>query len=55
MKKHRFFLFLPNLRPVALSLKEQTLPSTEQIPVANHDWPVDVLIVGDSGCFVRHH
>ncbi|KAE8376005.1 hypothetical protein BDV26DRAFT_283007 [Aspergillus bertholletiae] len=40
---------------VALSLKEQTLPSTEQIPVANHDWPVDVLIVGDNGCFVRHH
>ncbi|KAE8137901.1 hypothetical protein BDV38DRAFT_282513 [Aspergillus pseudotamarii] len=40
---------------VALSLKEQTLPSTEQIPVANHDWPVDVLIVGDNGCFVRHY
>ncbi|RAQ49255.1 hypothetical protein AFGD_002121 [Aspergillus flavus] len=40
---------------VALSLKEQTLPSTEHIPVANHDWPVDVLIVGDNGCFVRHH
>ncbi|KAE8394514.1 5-formyltetrahydrofolate cyclo-ligase [Aspergillus alliaceus] len=41
--------------PVALSLKEQTLPATEQIPVANHDWPVDVLIVGDNRCFVRHH
>ncbi|BAE55525.1 unnamed protein product [Aspergillus oryzae RIB40] len=40
---------------VALSLKEQTLPSTEHIPVANHDWPVDVLIVGDNRCFVRHH
>ncbi|KAK6813653.1 hypothetical protein RU639_010393 [Aspergillus parasiticus] len=40
---------------VALSLKEQTLPSTEHIPVANHDWPVDILIVGDNGCFVRHH
>ncbi|KAJ1710414.1 hypothetical protein NYO67_7412 [Aspergillus flavus] len=40
---------------VALSLKEQTLPSTEHIPVANHDWSVDVLIVGDNRCFVRHH
>ncbi|KAF7588754.1 hypothetical protein BBP40_005250 [Aspergillus hancockii] len=40
---------------VALSLKEQILPPTEQIPVANHDWLVDVLIVGDDRCFVRHH
>ncbi|KAE8354093.1 5-formyltetrahydrofolate cyclo-ligase [Aspergillus coremiiformis] len=40
---------------VALSLKEQTLPLTEQIPVANHDWLVDILIVGDNRCFVRRH
>ncbi|KAE8146957.1 5-formyltetrahydrofolate cyclo-ligase [Aspergillus avenaceus] len=39
---------------VALSLKEQALSPTEQIPVANHDWPVDVLIVGDDRCLVRH-
>ncbi|GAB1194322.1 hypothetical protein APSETT444_003566 [Aspergillus pseudonomiae] len=44
-----FDLEFRRLGHVALSLMEQTLPSTEQIPVANHDWPVDVLIVGDNG------
>ncbi|KKK22700.1 hypothetical protein ARAM_003996 [Aspergillus rambellii] len=38
---------------VALSLKEQTLSPPEEIPVTSHDWPVDVLIVGDDQCFVR--
>ncbi|PYH48916.1 5-formyltetrahydrofolate cyclo-ligase [Aspergillus saccharolyticus JOP 1030-1] len=40
---------------VALSLKEQMLPPTEEIPVAEHDWPVDVLIVGDDRTLVRQH
>ncbi|KAI9368702.1 hypothetical protein BJX61DRAFT_546275 [Aspergillus egyptiacus] len=38
---------------VALSLKEQTLSTPEEIPVTNHDWPVDILIVGDDRCLVR--
>ncbi|KAL2012505.1 hypothetical protein VTN00DRAFT_30 [Thermoascus crustaceus] len=32
---------------VALALKEQILPPTEEIPVGGHDWPVDAIIVGD--------
>ncbi|RAK75037.1 5-formyltetrahydrofolate cyclo-ligase [Aspergillus fijiensis CBS 313.89] len=40
---------------VALSLKEQMLPRTEEIPVADHDWPVDMLIVGDDRSLVRQH
>ncbi|PYH96530.1 5-formyltetrahydrofolate cyclo-ligase [Aspergillus ellipticus CBS 707.79] len=42
---------LPSL--VALCLHEQMLAPTEEIPVADHDWPVDVVIVGDDRCFVR--
>ncbi|KAL3457395.1 hypothetical protein BJX64DRAFT_18766 [Aspergillus heterothallicus] len=38
---------------VAVSLKEQTLSAPEEIPVTNHDWPVDILIVGDDRCLVR--
>ncbi|KAL4742662.1 hypothetical protein BDV11DRAFT_6477 [Aspergillus similis] len=38
---------------VALSLKEQTLSPPEQVPVTNHDWLVDVVIVGDDRCLVR--
>jgi 5-formyltetrahydrofolate cyclo-ligase len=38
---------------VALSLKEQTLSPPEEIPVTNHDWPVDILVVGDDRCLVR--
>ncbi|CEN61158.1 hypothetical protein ASPCAL07822 [Aspergillus calidoustus] len=38
---------------VALSLKEQTLSAPEEVPVTNHDWPVDILIVGDGRCLVR--
>ncbi|OOF94930.1 hypothetical protein ASPCADRAFT_171348 [Aspergillus carbonarius ITEM 5010] len=38
---------------VALSLKEQMLAPTEEIPVTDLDWPVDVLMVGDDRCLVR--
>ncbi|KAL4784091.1 hypothetical protein BJX76DRAFT_328293 [Aspergillus varians] len=38
---------------VALSLKEQTLSAPEEVPVTNHDWPVDIVIVGDDRCLVR--
>ncbi|KAL4876665.1 hypothetical protein BJY04DRAFT_210453 [Aspergillus karnatakaensis] len=38
---------------VALSLEEQTLSPPEEIPVTNHDWPVDILVVGDDRCLVR--
>ncbi|GCB17260.1 5-formyltetrahydrofolate cyclo-ligase [Aspergillus awamori] len=38
---------------VALALKEQMLDPTEKIPVADHDWLVDVLMVGDDRCLVR--
>ncbi|KAL4914091.1 hypothetical protein BDW62DRAFT_220291 [Aspergillus aurantiobrunneus] len=38
---------------VALSLKEQTLSSPEEVPVTNHDWLVDIVIVGDDRCLVR--
>ncbi|KAL2867201.1 5-formyltetrahydrofolate cyclo-ligase [Aspergillus lucknowensis] len=38
---------------VALSLKEQTLSPPEEVPVTNHDWLVDILIVGDDRCLVR--
>ncbi|KAL4865550.1 hypothetical protein BDV12DRAFT_148301 [Aspergillus spectabilis] len=38
---------------VALSLKEQTLSPPEEIPVTNHDWPVDILVIGDDRCLVR--
>ncbi|KAL2815832.1 hypothetical protein BDW59DRAFT_153659 [Aspergillus cavernicola] len=38
---------------VALSLKEQTLSPPEEVPVTNHDWPVDILIVGDDRCLVH--
>ncbi|KAL3471846.1 hypothetical protein BJX99DRAFT_236690 [Aspergillus californicus] len=38
---------------VALSLNEQTLSPPEEVPVTNHDWPVDILIVGDDRCLVR--
>ncbi|PWY90695.1 5-formyltetrahydrofolate cyclo-ligase [Aspergillus heteromorphus CBS 117.55] len=41
---------LPSL--VALCLHEQMLAPTEEIPVADHDWPVDVVIVGDDRCLV---
>ncbi|KAJ9264897.1 hypothetical protein DTO212C5_6883 [Paecilomyces variotii] len=32
---------------VALALKEQVLQPPEEIPVSEHDWPVDAVIVGD--------
>ncbi|GAD95897.1 5-formyltetrahydrofolate cyclo-ligase [Paecilomyces variotii No. 5] len=32
---------------VALALKEQILHPPEEIPVSEHDWPVDAVIVGD--------
>ncbi|RDW83691.1 5-formyltetrahydrofolate cyclo-ligase [Aspergillus mulundensis] len=38
---------------VAASLKEQTLSPPEEVPVTNHDWLVDVVIVGDDRCLVR--
>ncbi|PKX90627.1 5-formyltetrahydrofolate cyclo-ligase [Aspergillus novofumigatus IBT 16806] len=38
---------------VALSLKEQMLPLNEEIPVADHDWPVDMLVIGDGRFLVR--
>ncbi|KAH8423733.1 5-formyltetrahydrofolate cyclo-ligase [Aspergillus melleus] len=38
---------------VALSLKEQMMSATEEIPVASHDWLVDVLIVGNDRCAYR--
>ncbi|PWY96215.1 5-formyltetrahydrofolate cyclo-ligase [Aspergillus sclerotioniger CBS 115572] len=38
---------------VALSLKEQMLAPTEEIPVTDLDWPVDILMVGDGRCLVR--
>ncbi|KAA8646888.1 5-formyltetrahydrofolate cyclo-ligase [Aspergillus tanneri] len=38
---------------VAPCLKEQMLPSTEEIPVSDHDWLVDVLIVGNDRCCYR--
>lgn len=38
---------------VALSLKEQMLPLNEEMPVADHDWPVDMLVVGDGRFLVR--
>ncbi|KAL4975267.1 hypothetical protein BDW66DRAFT_73302 [Aspergillus desertorum] len=38
---------------VALSLEEQTLSPPEEVPVTNHDWLVDVVIVGDDRCLVR--
>ncbi|OJJ55087.1 hypothetical protein ASPSYDRAFT_93112 [Aspergillus sydowii CBS 593.65] len=38
---------------VALSLKEQTLSPPEEVPVTNHDWLIDVVLVGDDRCLVR--
>ncbi|KAL4927318.1 5-formyltetrahydrofolate cyclo-ligase [Aspergillus undulatus] len=38
---------------VALSLKEQTLSPPEEVPVTNHDWLVDIVIVGDDRCLLR--
>ncbi|RMJ28479.1 5-formyltetrahydrofolate cyclo-ligase [Aspergillus sp. HF37] len=32
---------------VALCLKEQMLPLVEDIPVSEHDWPIDAIITGD--------
>ena len=32
---------------VALALEEQLLPLTETVPVGDHDWPVDAVVVGD--------
>lgn len=32
---------------VALALEEQLLPPTETVPVGDHDWPVDALIIGN--------
>ncbi|KAI9930225.1 hypothetical protein ASPWEDRAFT_290217 [Aspergillus wentii DTO 134E9] len=48
-KKHS----LTRPHTVALSLKEQVLPPTEEIPVADHDWPLDAIIVGDDQFFVH--
>ncbi|KAL4892411.1 hypothetical protein BDV59DRAFT_202553 [Aspergillus ambiguus] len=38
---------------VALSLREQMLSAAEEVPVTTHDWPVDVVIVGDDRCLIR--
>ncbi|PLB46146.1 5-formyltetrahydrofolate cyclo-ligase [Aspergillus steynii IBT 23096] len=38
---------------VAPCLREQMLSAPEQVPVADHDWLVDVLIVGDEECTFR--
>jgi len=38
--------------PVALALEEQLLPPDEKVPVTDHDWPVDALIVGN-GRFLK--
>ncbi|KAL4960720.1 5-formyltetrahydrofolate cyclo-ligase [Aspergillus stella-maris] len=38
---------------VALSLAEQTLSPPEEVPVTNHDWLVDIVIVGDDRCLLR--
>lgn len=32
---------------VALAFEEQLLPPTETVPVGDHDWPVDTVIVGN--------
>ncbi|KAL1969840.1 hypothetical protein VTN77DRAFT_7349 [Rasamsonia byssochlamydoides] len=37
---------------VALALKEQVLPPTEEIPVDEHDWLVDTVIVGNGKLIV---
>jgi len=37
---------------VALALEEQLLAPDEKIPVTDHDWPVDALIVGN-GQFLK--
>ncbi|PLB41845.1 5-formyltetrahydrofolate cyclo-ligase [Aspergillus candidus] len=42
---------MPSL--VALALREQLLSPSEEIPVAQHDWPVDIILVGDDRCLVR--
>lgn len=44
---------LNKMHLVALSLKEQMLPASEEIPVWEHDWLVDAVIVGD-GQFLVH-
>lgn len=38
---------------MALALKEQMLSAPDEIPVASHDWLVDVLIVGNDRCAYR--
>ncbi|KAK2759532.1 hypothetical protein FQN54_003011 [Arachnomyces sp. PD_36] len=32
---------------VALALEEQILPPSETVPVGDHDWPVDAVIIGN--------
>lgn len=36
---------------VALSLQDQLL--SEEIPVVDHDWLVDAIVVGDGQCLDR--
>ncbi|KAI1980093.1 hypothetical protein LOZ53_004747 [Ophidiomyces ophidiicola] len=37
----------------ALTLQEQLLPSSERVPVAEHDYPMDALVVGDGRTLKR--
>lgn len=37
---------------VGLALKEQILPTEQDVPTDASDWPLDVLIVGD-GSIIR--
>jgi 5-formyltetrahydrofolate cyclo-ligase len=37
----------------ALSLKEQFLSPPDKVPMAEHDWPVDALVIGDGRIMTR--
>lgn len=38
---------------VALSLQEQLLSGSDEIPVVEHDWLVDAIVIGDGGWLDR--
>lgn len=40
-------------QPVALALKEQLVIPPKEVPVLDHDWLVDVVIVGDNQILIR--
>lgn len=53
-KNNRHYCYKPSrsepsltVTTVALCLKEQMLPPVEDIPVSEHDWPIDAIITGD--------